>query len=77
MSDELLASLRCPIDPNRQATLTRNDAELSCSSCSISFPIKNGIPILVPDSARLPDGLREISQLPCQRRENRRVNRDR
>jgi uncharacterized protein len=75
MTDQLLDCLRCPIDPNRQATLVRDSSVLRCLNCAVQFPIKNGIPVLVPDAAELPEPLREVSQLPCQRRENRRVNR--
>lgn len=74
MTDELLACLRCPIDPNRETMLVRDELVLRCEGCSTTFPIKNGIPILVPESAKLPDGTREVSQLRCQRRENRRIN---
>ncbi len=75
MTDELLATLRCPIDPVRQAIIDRDGTVLLCRNCHVRFPIKNGIPVLVPDSAELPEPLREASQLPCQRRENRRINR--
>lgn len=75
MTDQLLESLRCPLDPERRATLARDGAILNCQNCAVRFPIKNGIPVLVPDAAELPEPLRETSQLPCQRRENRRINR--
>ncbi len=74
MDDAFLAQLRCPIDPEREATLTRDEQQLVCSGCSVHFAIKQGLPILVPDEAELPDGMREVSQLPCQRRANRRKN---
>lgn len=76
MTDEFLNCLRCPIDPQRESTLRRDGTTLYCESCAIAFPVKNGIPILIPDAATLPDHMREISQLPCQRRENRRINRE-
>jgi uncharacterized protein YbaR (Trm112 family) len=74
MDDTFLAQLRCPLDPKREATLSRNEQKLVCDGCSACFPIKQGLPILVPDEAELPEGMREVSQLPCQRRENRRKN---
>ncbi len=76
MNNELLNDLRCPIDPNRATLLTREEQKLVCEQCSVAFPIKNGIPVLVPDAAELPDQIGERSQLICQRRENRRINRN-
>jgi uncharacterized protein len=74
MDDAFLAQLRCPLDPERQATLARDEQRLVCNGCSARFPVKQGLPVLVPDEVELPDTLREVSQLPCQRRENRRKN---
>lgn len=74
MDDAFLEQLRCPIDPEREATLARDEQRLVCSGCSAHFPIKQGLPVLVPDEVELPEGMREVSQLPCQRRENRRKN---
>ena len=74
MDEAFLAQLRCPIDPERQATLSRDEQQLVCSGCGVRFPIKQGLPVLVPDEGELPEGMREVSQLPCQRRENRRKN---
>jgi uncharacterized protein YbaR (Trm112 family) len=74
MEDTFLTQLRCPLDPRREATLTREEQQLVCGGCGVRFPIKQGLPILVPDEGELPDGMREVSQLPCQRRENRRKN---
>lgn len=76
MDDAFLAQLRCPIDPERKATLSRDEQRLVCDGCSAHFPIKHGLPVLVPDEVELPAGMREVSQLPCQRRENRRKNAD-
>lgn len=67
MDDSLLPLLRCPIDPRRQATLTRDQQTLICSGCRVTFPVKNGLPILIPDEADLPDGVRSVERLPCVR----------
>ena len=67
MDDAFLALLRCPLDPDREATLTRVEQELVCSRCAVRFPIKQGLPVLIPDEGELPPGLRERSQLPCRR----------
>jgi uncharacterized protein YbaR (Trm112 family) len=74
MDDAFLAQLRCPLDPDREATLSREEQELVCSRCAVRFPIKQGLPVLVPDEAELPAKLREVSQLPCQRTANRQKN---
>ena len=74
MDDAFVAQLRCPLDPEREATLAREEQHLACSCCSAHFPIKQGLPVLVPDEVELPGGMREVSQLPCQRRANRRKN---
>lgn len=74
MDAAFLAQLRCPLDPQRGATLSHDEQHLVCDSCRASFPIKQGLPVLVPDEVELPAGMKEVSQLPCQRRENRRKN---
>ncbi|MBA4189667.1 MAG: hypothetical protein C0467_16910 [Planctomycetaceae bacterium] len=75
MDDTFLAQLRCPLDPKREATLAREDQHLVCSRCNCRFPIKQGLPVLVPDEVELPPQTREVSQLPCQRAANREKNR--
>lgn len=75
MDDTFLAQLRCPLDPQREATLSRVEQHLVCSRCTVRFPIKQGLPILVPDEAELPIGMRELSQLPCRRAADRAAGR--
>ncbi len=71
MDDAFLAQLRCPLDSDREATLSRDEQQLVCSRCAVRFPIKQGLPVLVPDEGEFPAGARETSQLPCQRSANR------
>lgn len=68
MDATFLASLRCPIDPQREATLSQDRDQLVCSECPVRFPVKNGLPILIADQAELPEGCPAVPQLPCQRR---------
>lgn len=75
MDDAFLAQLRCPLDPRREATLSRDEQQLVCSRCTVRFPIKQGLPILVPDEGELPAGMRELSQLPCRRAAERAADR--
>lgn len=71
MDDAFLPSLRCPLDPTRQATLSRDQQTLICSGCQAKFPIKNGLPILTPSEAELPPGVASADRLPCVRAANR------
>ena len=66
MENALLAILRCPIDPAREATLSRDRDHLICDRCATRFPIRNGLPILLDDEAELPDGCPTRATLPCQ-----------
>ena len=74
VDDAFLAQLRCPIDPAREATLTRDEQQLVCSRCSVRFPVRQGLAVLIPSEGELPPGTREVSQLPCQRAANRQKN---
>jgi uncharacterized protein YbaR (Trm112 family) len=67
MDDAFLACLRCPIDPAREATLAREEQSLICSGCHARFPVKQGLPVLIPDEAELPPGVTRREQLPCVR----------
>ena len=71
MDDAFLACLRCPLDPRHEATFRREEQTLVCSGCAVRFPIKQGLPILVPDEGELPAGILELSQLACRRTKRR------
>jgi uncharacterized protein YbaR (Trm112 family) len=71
MDDAFLTCLRCPLDPRREATLSREQQSLVCSGCRAVFPIKNGLPILTPDEAELPGGIDSHDRLPCVRNARR------
>jgi len=62
ISKELLEILCCPIG---QAPLKQEDDTLVCTECGTTYPIKEGIPILLVDEAKLPDGVADIKQLKC------------
>ena len=66
LSPELLAILRCPIDPARNATLLDEETHLTCSQCRVRFRVRDGIPNMLADEAELPAGCARRSQLPCQ-----------
>lgn len=67
MDDAFLTSLRCPIDPDRAATLHRERDSLICDRCAVRFPVKQGIPVLIPDEADYPPECPGRAQLPCQK----------
>src|SRR5207253_3163059 len=66
LSPQALQWLRCPIDPNRNATLIDAETHLTCSHCQVRFRIRDGFPNLIADEAELPDGCPSRKQLPCQ-----------
>jgi uncharacterized protein YbaR (Trm112 family) len=68
ITQEMLAHLRCPIDPKREAMLLLDDTKLLCAGCRVQFRIREGFPSLLTDEATLPDGCKHLNQLPCQRR---------
>ena len=65
ISPELLAILRCPLNPSKTKLVLEGD-HLLCERCALKFPIKDGFPVLVAEEADLPPGCESLSQLPCQ-----------
>lgn len=68
ITEELLAILRCPMDPRREARLALEDARLLCARCRLQFRIREGFPSLLVEEATLPDGCPSLNALPCQRK---------
>jgi uncharacterized protein len=66
ISPDLLAILRCPLNPSRTRLVLVND-KLVCERCNLRFPIKDGFPVLVVEEAELPAGCESTGDLPCQR----------
>jgi uncharacterized protein YbaR (Trm112 family) len=66
ISQDLLAILRCPMDPSNTRLRQENDG-LVCERCATRFKIKDGLPVLIIEEAELPAGCANIEQLPCQR----------
>ena len=67
ISPELVDLLRCPIG---KASLKIEDENLICTKCGAKFPVKNGIPVLLTDEAKLPEGVKDISGLNCMEGKN-------
>jgi hypothetical protein len=71
MDAQFLELLRCPIDPTRTATLHRERDQLVCDRCAVRYPVKQGLPVLIPDEGELPCDCPTRQQLPCLRKSNR------
>ncbi len=66
ISPDLLAILRCPMDPSNTPLVLDNE-QLVCQRCRLVFPFKEGFPALLVEEAQLPPGCSSLEQLPCQR----------
>jgi uncharacterized protein YbaR (Trm112 family) len=64
MNPELLKILRCPLG---KAELKMEGETLVCTKCGVIFSIVDDIPVLLIDEAKLPDGVKDISELNCQK----------
>jgi uncharacterized protein YbaR (Trm112 family) len=65
ITPELLAILRCPMDPSN-TLLALEQENLVCTRCRVVFPTRAGIPTLLIEEAEMPAGCRGVEQLPCQ-----------
>jgi uncharacterized protein YbaR (Trm112 family) len=61
-----LALFRCPLDPSH-TRLEQADAGLVCQRCRLVYPVTEGIPRLLPEEAKLPEGCASLAELPCQK----------
>jgi uncharacterized protein YbaR (Trm112 family) len=66
---QLLHILRCTLDPTRTARLEPSPAgdALICQRCRLEYPLRDGIPCMLPEEAKLPAGCDSLAALPCQR----------
>ncbi len=67
LAPDFLALLRCPLG---KAELEVRDGALVCTRCGPAFRVEDGIPILLIDDAKLPEGVESAADLPCQREES-------
>lgn len=65
ISPDLLAILRCPLNPSK-AKLVLEEDTLVCERCGLRFAIKDGFPVLVVEEAQLPTGVTSLAELICQ-----------
>jgi uncharacterized protein YbaR (Trm112 family) len=66
ISQQLLDLLRCPNDPT--ARLEEAAHGLVCQRCRLKFPVREGIPCMLPEEAELPPGCTRLDDLPCKQR---------
>jgi uncharacterized protein YbaR (Trm112 family) len=71
LSEELLKLLVCPMG---KAPLTREGETLVCSQCGTRFAINDDIPNMLIEEAELPTGCASLSDLPCVKNGQARVD---
>ena len=49
--EDLLAIMACPVC---HGTLEERDAALACTACGLHYPVRDGIPVMLPEEARPP-----------------------
>ena len=55
MIKQLLDLLACPVPECRKPlTLAADESSLQCTGCRRIYPVKDGIPVLLQDQAKLP-----------------------
>jgi uncharacterized protein YbaR (Trm112 family) len=64
VTQEFLDLLRCPLDPSSTRLDLVGDA-LVCQRCRLKYPVKDGIPSMLPEEAELPPGCASLDALPC------------
>jgi uncharacterized protein YbaR (Trm112 family) len=56
MLKKLLDALVCPVPECRKPlTLAPDESFLQCTSCRRIYPLRDGIPVLLVDQAKIPD----------------------
>ena len=66
ISPQLLDLLRCPLDPSN-TRLDQTAEGLVCQRCRLQFPVREGIPCMLPEEAQLPPGCNSLDNLPCRK----------
>ena len=68
IEERLMEILRCPLGKSK---LRQEKDALVCERCGVRFPIREGIPVMLVHEATLPDGIKSVDQLPCQKEEKK------
>ena len=64
IEERLMEILRCPLGKSK---LRQEKDSLVCERCGLKFPVREGIPVMLIHKASLPEGVKSIEQLPCQK----------
>jgi uncharacterized protein YbaR (Trm112 family) len=67
ISQQLLDLLRCPLAPS-EVRLEEGPGGLVCQRCRLKFPVREGIPCMLPEEAELPPGCARLEDLPCKQK---------
>lgn len=59
IDDFLMQTLRCPITLSK---LTRDGEFLVAEVGGMRYPVRNGIPVMLPEEAELPDGIASLEE---------------
>ena len=66
IEERLMEILRCPLGKSK---LRQEKDALVCERCGVSFPVREGIPVMLVHEATLPEGIKSVDELPCQKEE--------
>jgi uncharacterized protein len=64
---ELLEFLVCPLT---HSSLVQEGQELVAQVGGLRYPIRNGIPVLLVDEAKLPEGIKSLEEFKAKFKEN-------
>lgn len=53
---DVVAMLRCPVTRDK----LRLESDMLVAECGLKYPIREGIPVLLPDEAILPPGVADL-----------------
>jgi uncharacterized protein YbaR (Trm112 family) len=67
ISQQLLDLLRCPLHPVEGKLEPVADG-LVCMHCRLKYPVREGIPCMLPEEAELPPGCARLEDLPCKQK---------
>lgn len=66
VNPQLLDLLRCPLDTS--SALEETAEGLACRRCRLVYPVREGIPCMLPEEAALPAGCKSLDELPCKQK---------
>ena len=64
VEERLFKILRCPLGKSK---LRQEGDWLVCEKCGLRYPIREGIPVMLTHEATLPEGVKDVKDLPCKK----------